>query len=123
MARNRNRNYRKQVRAGLLPGWLAAVVVAAAGLGFSYLWMDAQCDDLGKRIKVLEREKVAVRRLVVNEEYKWSNLTTFEHINSLLKEHNLQMDWPKQSDIVRVRRPVTALALAEDGSGTGYAQN
>ena len=123
MARKRNRNYRKQVRTSILPGWLAVVVVAAAGLGFTYLWMDAQCDDLGKRIKVLEREKVAVRRLVVNEEYKWSNLTTFEHINSLLKIHNIQMDWPKQADIVRVRRPTNALALAGEASSTSYAQN
>lgn len=123
MARNRNRNYRKQVRAGLLPGWLAAVVVAAAGLGFSYLWMDAQCDDLGKRIKVLEREKVAVRRLVVNEEFKWSNLTTFENITRLLKKHNLQMDWPRQNDVVRLRRPDTALARSEASEPRAYVRN
>lgn len=123
MARNRNRNYRKQVRTRLLPGWLAALVVVLAGLGFSYLWVDAQCDELGHRIKKLEQEKIAVRRLVVNEEYKWSNLTTYENINSLLKKHDLQMDWPKQADIVRVRRPAASLALTDGASGTPYAQN
>lgn len=103
--RNRNRNYRKHVRAKLLPGWLVVLVVSAAGLGFSYLWLDARCTALGQRIKDLEKKRVEVRRQVVHEEYKWSNLTTFENITRLLKKHQLEMEWPKQQDVVRLRRP------------------
>ena len=123
MARNRNRNYRKNVKTRLLPGWLVVVVVAAAGMGFSYLWLGARCDALGRRIKELEKQKVAVRRLVVNEEFKWSNLTTFENITRLLKKHNLDMDWPKQNDVVRLRRPGTAIALSETPEDSALAQN
>lgn len=121
--RNRNRNYRKNVKTRLLPGWLVVMVVAAAGLGFSYLWLGARCDTLGRRIKDLEKEKVAVRRLVVNEEFKWSNLTTFENITRLLKKHNLQMDWPRQNDVVRLRRPDTALARSEASEPRAYVRN
>lgn len=123
MARNRNRNYRKNVKTRLLPGWLVVVVVAAAGLGFSYLWLGARCDALGRRIKDLEKKKVEVRRLVVNEEFKWSNLTTFENITRLLKKHNLEMDWPKQNDVVRLRRPGANLAQADEPATRTYAQN
>jgi hypothetical protein len=104
--RNRNRNYRKHVRTHLLPGWLVVLVVGAAGLGFSYLWLGARCDALGQRIKDLEKQRVEVRRQVVHEEFKWSNLTTFENITRLLKKHQLDMEWPKQQDVVRLRRPV-----------------
>jgi hypothetical protein len=123
MARNRNRNYRKNVRTRLLPAWLAVAVVVAAGLGFTYLWLGTRCDAIGQRIKKLEQEKIAVRRLVVNEEYKWSNLTTFENISRLLKKHNLQMDWPKQTDVVRVRRPVAALALSDSPDSSAFVRN
>jgi hypothetical protein len=105
MARNRNRKYRKQVRTRLLPGWLVVLVVGIASFGFSYLWLGARCDALGRRIKALEKERVEVRRQVVHEEFKWSNLTTFENITRLLKKHQLEMEWPKQTDVVRLRRP------------------
>ena len=105
MARNRNRNYRKQVRTRLLPGWLVMIVVGAACFGFTYLWLGARCDALGRRIKTLEKDRVEARRQVVHEEFKWSNLTTFENITRLLKKHQLEMEWPKQADVVRLRRP------------------
>lgn len=123
MARNRNRNYRKQVKARLLPGWLVVLVVAAAGLGFGYLWLGTRCDALGRRIKELEKQRVEVRRQVVNEEFKWSNLTTFENITRLLKKHNLEMDWPKQNDVVRLRRPEAPLRLADTPDDGVVASN
>ncbi len=115
----KNRNYRKRVKTRLLPGWLVAGVVAVAGLGFTYLWLGARCDALGRRIKALEKERVAAHRLVVNEEYKWSNLTTFENISRLLQQHNLPMDWPKQKDVVRLRLPPAARELEE----SAYVRN
>lgn len=124
MARNRNRNYRKRVHTRLLPGWLVLVVVAAAGMGFTYLWLGARCDVLGQQIKELEKDKLAVRRLLVNEEFKWSNLTTFENITALLKKHNISMEWPKQNAVVRLRRPENqTLLLSEREETRAYARN
>ena len=119
----RNRNYRKNVKARLLPGWLVVLLVCAAGLGFAYLWLGARCDALGRTIKNLEKERVAVRRQVVHEEFKWSNLTTLENINRLLKKHNLEMDWPRQNDVVRLRPAVTARVADEAGEERAYARN
>lgn len=110
MARNRRRNYRKNVSHRVFPGWLAVVLVTVGGLALSYLWLDGRCDALGRRIKSLEQQKIALQRQVATEEYKWSNLTTFENMAKLLKQHGLQMEWPKEKSVVRVRRP-EAVAL------------
>jgi hypothetical protein len=105
MARNRKRNYRKNVSYRVFPGWLAVVLFVAGTLALSYLWLDARCNALGRRIKSLEQQKVALQRQVANEEFKWSNLTTFENMVKLLQQHNLVMEWPKEKSVVRVRRP------------------
>ena len=125
MARNRNRNliFHDPATTEIYPLSLQALFRSPAGLGFSYLWLGARCDALGQRIKDLEKQRVAVRRLVVNEEFKWSNLTTFENITRLLKKHNLQMDWPRQNDVVRLRRPDTALARSEASEPRAYVRN
>ncbi len=118
MARRRNRNYRKNARSSSLPGVVLLVVFAAGCLGFGWLWLHNRCELLAARIKDLEQEKTALRRRVTNEEFKWSSLTTYENMMKLLREHRIEMNWPNERQIVRVRRAAGA-ADAE----TGFVRN
>ncbi len=103
------------MKARPVSGALVVSLLLLLAFAFGYLWVGAQCDGIGRRIKGLEREKEAVHRRVVNEELKWSNLTTYESLSRLLKQHHIEMDWPKQHQIVRLRRaPQTAGGTVEE---------
>jgi hypothetical protein len=119
MARRRKRNYRKNARTSPVPGGIAVFLVLAVGLALGWLWLDNRCDQLGMRLKELEQEKAALRRRVTNEEFKWSSLTTYESMMKLLKQHGIEMDWPRERQIVRIRRA----AGAAQESDTFFARN
>lgn len=100
----RNRNYRKRARSGRAPGVLWLTVFTAAAMGFAWLWLTNRCEALATRIRELEQQKLALRRQVAAEEFKWSTLTTYENMMKLLRQHGIEMDWPSERQIVRVRR-------------------
>lgn len=104
MSRRRNRNFRKRARANPASRALLVLVLGALGAGFTWLWLQNRCEHLSARIKALEQEKAALRRRIVNEEFKWSSLTTYENMMKLLREHGIEMNWPSERQIVRVRR-------------------
>lgn len=85
---------------------------------FGWLWLNNQCELGSARIKELEQQKIALRQRVANEEFKWSNMTTYENMMKLLKGHNVEMGWPQERQIVRIRR-----ASGELASDTGFARN
>ncbi|MCS6771133.1 MAG: hypothetical protein NZ740_03815 [Kiritimatiellae bacterium] len=108
----KRRNFRKRARGARAPRLLLTAVFLAIGLGFLWLWIHTQCERLSQQIRALEQEKTALRRRIVNEEFRWSSLTTYENMMKLLKEHGIEMNWPTERQIVRVRRA----ASSEDGS-------
>lgn len=99
---SRNRYRKNQVRSGAVPGILTVVLVTAAALALSYLWLRNQCDRLGKQIKDLEQAKVALERRVAVEESNWSNMKSPEGLERLLQSHRLAMAFPSERDIVRL---------------------
>ncbi|MFH0909032.1 MAG: hypothetical protein V1929_09740 [bacterium] len=119
MPRNRLRKKNSSETAFL---WILAVVLlGATTLALSYLWLCSGCDDLGRRLKHLEQQKLALQRRIVNEEYKWSNMTSPQNMEKLLQRHGLVMTWPSEKSIVRIRR-----SAAEDPSSPSrreYAQH
>ncbi len=118
MARRRNRNYRKNARATPVPGAVAVCLLAVLALSFAWLWLNNRCEYLGSRIRELEQQKTVLRRRVANEEFKWSSLTTYESMMKLLKQHHLDMDWPRERQIVRIRR-----AHADSAAAEAFARN
>ncbi len=102
MARNRKKQNRKKQpeKKILFPVPLAGILVLAAVLSLTYLWLCGRCDSLGRRIKTLEKECSQVRKLRYNEEYKWANLKNPGNIERVLKRHNLNMTWPDRRRVI-----------------------
>jgi hypothetical protein len=90
--------------ASVFPTVLAGILLMATGTALGYLWLCGRCEDLGRRIKALEQQKVALERRVVNEEYKWSNMTSPQNMEKLLQAHKLEMVWPSEKNVVRIHR-------------------
>ena len=102
MARNKNRK-RDEV-PGVFPAALAMLLGGAIVVALSYLWLCGRCDSIGRRIKQFEQQKLAVERARVNEEFQWSNMTSPQNMEKLLKAHGLEMSWPAEKNVVRIHR-------------------
>ncbi|MEN8254169.1 MAG: hypothetical protein ABFR33_01755 [Verrucomicrobiota bacterium] len=84
------------------PMLLANVLVLVVVLGLSYMRLCSRCDALGKEIKSKEKElKVAQKRLV-NEQDRWSSITSPANLKRAIKKHRLDMVMPREKQIVRV---------------------
>ncbi len=122
MAKNRRKN-KMRVRArkpgvrGVFPGTLFGVLLALAAFSLTYLYLCGRCDALGKKINELEKVRDNLRRDVVTEEYKWSNLTSPKSMEALLKKHGLTMTWPSEDSVVRLRRNPLPHQYAQGDTG------
>jgi hypothetical protein len=85
------------------PVLLANVLVLVAVLGLSYMWLCSRCDALGKEIKKKEAELVAAQKRLVNEQDRWSIITSPGNLQRAIKKHRLGMCMPPDSKIVRIR--------------------
>lgn len=116
MARNRNRK-RSNMAGPVFPVPLAIVLLLAGALALSYIWLTGRCDELGLRIKDLEKERDQLQRKVVTEEYRWSNMTSPQNMQKLIEAHGLSMSWPTEKNIIRIPRvaaPQTAILAHND---------
>ena len=100
----KNKNKKRDAQPGVFPGALAVVLACAIGIALAYLWVDGRCDAMGRRIKQLEQQKEALIRARINEEFQWSNMTSPQNMEKLLRSHNLVMSWPSEQNVVRVHR-------------------
>ena len=109
------RSRKTQVRIPF-PVVLANILVFVAVFGLSYVWLCARCDTLGQDIKRLETVQRNTRRLLINEQDRWSSKLSPVSLDRALKRHNLAMRLPAEQQIVRVRvrngENATATALA-----------
>ncbi|MEI6891365.1 MAG: hypothetical protein V5783_04250 [Pontiella sp.] len=84
------------------PVLLANVLVLVAVLGLSYMWLCSRCDALGKDIKEKEVERNAAQKRLVNEQDRWSSITSPANLERALKQYNLAMVMPRESQVVHV---------------------
>jgi hypothetical protein len=85
------------------PVLLGSVLVSALVLGLSYMWIDVRCDALGRQIKQREAILAAAQKRVVNEQDRWSFLTSPVNLRRAIQKWNLNMSMPEERQIVRVR--------------------
>jgi hypothetical protein len=98
----RKRNRRKNVRTHVVPLPLAAVLLVVTVFSLGYLWLNGRCDALGREIKGCEQRRDELQRLIVNEEYKWCNMTSPRNMEKLLQTHQLPMALPQEKSVVRL---------------------
>ena len=84
------------------PVLLANVLVLVAVLGLSYMFLCSRCDALGKEIKGKERELTASQKRLVNEQDRWSYITSPANLERAIRKHRLNMVMPREAQIVRV---------------------
>jgi hypothetical protein len=109
--RQRTRSRKSQVQIPF-PMLLANILVFVAVFGLSYVWLCARCDTLGQEIKRLETVQRDTRRLLNNEQDRWSSQLSPASLDRALKRHKLAMRLPDEQQIVRVRTGTTAAVVA-----------
>lgn len=103
MAKKRKKKKMKKNQVQVpFPVMLANILVMVAVLGLSYMWLCARCDALGKEIKSLEDKLVKSQKRLVNEQDRWSGLTSPANLELAIKNHGLKMVMPDEDQIVRV---------------------
>lgn len=104
--RRRKRQNRKTIQEGSpFPVSLALILVAVTGLAFGYLWLRDQCDTTGRRLQDLESRRDDLRRQILREESKWSNLKSPKNLERLMAQFGLVMAYPAEQFTKRIARP------------------
>ena len=106
MAKKRKPTKKKQMKKQQarvpFPVLLANVLVLVAVLGLSYMWLCSRCDALGREIKAKERELVTAQKRLVNEQDRWSTITSPQNLRDAIKRHGLAMTMPEDGRVVKV---------------------
>jgi hypothetical protein len=97
---------RKKESGSLFPAPLAGLLTLAALLALSYLWLCGRCEALGRDIQRMESQRAELRRRVIAEEYKWSNLNSLRQIQQALARFDIAMGWPEERRVIRLARPI-----------------
>lgn len=103
MATKRKKKKKKNQVQVPFPVLLANVLVLVAVLGLSYMWLCSRCDALGKDIKDKETKLVAAQKRLVNEQDRWSYITSPANLERAIKKYRLKMIMPREEQIIRVR--------------------
>lgn len=99
---NRKKTKKNQVQVPF-PVVLANVLVLVAVLGLSYMWLCSRCDALGREIKSKEGELAAAQKRLVNEQDRWSSITSPLNLQRAIRRHGLDMTMPREKQVVKVR--------------------
>lgn len=121
MAR-RKRNKKKHSAGFIFPTPLASILMLITLLSLGYLWLNARCEAAGKRIKMLEQERVELRNRVLNEELKWTDMKSLRNLQSALNRHQIVMTWPSEDRVIRVPRPNRSLERDQPAQAEEYAK-
>ena len=100
--KSRKKTKKNQVQVPF-PVLLANVLVLVAVLGLSYMWLCSRCDALGREIKSKEGELAAAQKRLVNEQDRWSSITSPLNLQRAIRRHGLDMTMPREKQVVKVR--------------------
>ena len=99
-ARKRRRNRKKRVDGFIFHKPIAGIHVFVSVAALSYLRLCSRCEELGREIKGLEKQQVALTKKFLNEEYKWVRLKSPQSIETSLARCGLKMTWPRRDQVI-----------------------
>ena len=81
----------------------AVLVVLLAFVGLAYLRLTNNCEELGRQIKALERQRDELHKQVVNEAHHWANARSTRNMERLMALHGIAMSWPAERNSIRLK--------------------
>ncbi len=97
------RNKKLQAEGLRMPATLSLLVVLLFGVGLFYLWFCSRTEALARQIKIEEQVLDDLRRQAAAEEVRWNGLIGPRNLRAALKAHKLEMNWPRQDQVVHIR--------------------
>ncbi len=76
--------------------------VLLVAVGLAYVWLDNQCETLGREIRRLEADREILARRQLNEEYRWARLKSPQSLDRVLRERGMSMAAPRYDQVVRM---------------------
>jgi len=98
-----SKNKKKSAPKFAIPVPFLAGAVLMGGMVLGHLLMGSRAEQIGREIKILESKKLLLQRQLLNEEYKWSTLTSPQNMERALQQSGLAMTWPAGAQVVRIR--------------------
>jgi hypothetical protein len=86
----------------LVPPPAAAVVIVASMVCLGYISIGARCEKLGREIEQREMELAAKRKEYRSEQSKWLRMKAPQNVERVLREFNLEMDWPRGDQVLKL---------------------
>jgi hypothetical protein len=99
------KNRKKQSQGFAFPIPLTIFLVMTTVFSMCYLLMTANIEASGVTIQQLERQREESRQRLLREQAKWNSQRSLANVLAAVERHNLQMTWPREEQIVRLRRP------------------
>ena len=109
-----NNNRKKKGSPGSFPLHTALFLAVGATLALGYVWIEMRGEALGERIRRLEGEQQEIQRRYDNEVWKWERMTSPLNIEEALRRNNIEMVWPDEMSVVRLRKTDTAAASLQN---------
>ena len=101
MARNKKR---ARVSGGFFfPAPIAGGMILICALGLGYVWLECQCESLGRDIRNMEIENKVLMKRYCNEKCLWSQMRAPSCVEAELKRQDIVMTWPRSGQVVRMR--------------------
>ena len=85
------------------PAIFSTVLILVTVFGLSYMRLNSQCDTLGREIKQKEHELEEAQKRLINEQDRWSFVTSPAKLQQSIEKFHLEMSMPSDAQIVRVR--------------------
>jgi len=116
MARKRKKKKMKKNQVQVpFPMLLANVLVLVVVLGLSYMRLCSRCDALGKEIRGREKDLRLAQKRLVNEQDRWSSITSPRNLERAIAKHRLDMVMPRDAQTIDV-----SYQLAADSDSLAY---
>lgn len=116
MAKSKRNKFKNSNKGLIIPLPITFFLILGATLALVYICIGSRGQTLGNKISKLEKEQENLNRRYNYELAKWESMTSAPKIEEALAKHQLEMAWPKESQIVRLPHP-DAWKAKTDGKG------